>query len=283
MRAIILAAALTLSAAQASAVTVFSASGALPFQIQTTVDAFRTALGNNNGNVAGSQGSGRREINWDGGGAAAPATVFASPQTNFAFRGATFTTPGTGTEQSGLPLPEFGDINPTYPGIFMPLSLPRIFAPLGSTITDVFFNVPGGAGAARTQAFGAVFLDVDTADISGLEFFDSHGVLLARHFAPTANNGLSFLGVVFDGPDVARVRITSGSIPLGVNDGPDGDVVALDDFIFGEPLAAAIPDPGAWALMMLGFGLAGGMVRQQRRRPLWASIPTCSAAGPAPR
>src|SRR5688572_27948494 len=99
MRAIILAAALTLSATQAEAITVFSGSGANPAGIQGIVDAFRAALGTNNLNAPGSQGAGRREINWDGGGDGAPATVFASPQTNFAGRGATFTTPGTGTEQ----------------------------------------------------------------------------------------------------------------------------------------------------------------------------------------
>ena len=268
MRAIILAAALTLSATQASAITVFSASGAAPGNIQGTVDAFRTALGTNNGNAAGSQGSGRREINWDGGGAGAPATVFASPQTNFANRGATFTTPGTGTEQSGLPLPEFGEINPTYPDIFTPFSAPRIFAPLGSTITDVLFNIPGQAGPAVTNAFGAVFLDVDAPDVSRLDFFGANGDFLAGFFVPTANNGLSFVGVVFDTPDVARVRITSGSIPLGPNDGAGGDVVALDDFIFGEPLAAPIPEPGAWVLTILGFGLAGALVRQEKGRAL---------------
>jgi hypothetical protein len=31
---------------------------------------------------------------------------------------------------------------------------------------------------------------------------------------------------------------------------------------------AAIPEPGAWALMLLGFGSAGAMIRSQRRRQL---------------
>src|SRR3954451_15342704 len=44
---------------------VFSASGANPAAIQTTVDNFRTALGANNG-VGGTFATGRREINWDG-------------------------------------------------------------------------------------------------------------------------------------------------------------------------------------------------------------------------
>src|SRR2546430_10900358 len=49
----------------AAAPITFSASGTSPAGIQTTVDAYRTDLGTLNPNVAGSFGSGRREINWD--------------------------------------------------------------------------------------------------------------------------------------------------------------------------------------------------------------------------
>jgi hypothetical protein len=51
--------------AQALEIT-FSAAGSNAAQIQATVDAFRADLGTLNNNVAGSFGSGRREINWDG-------------------------------------------------------------------------------------------------------------------------------------------------------------------------------------------------------------------------
>ena len=47
------------------------ASGPTAASIQAAVDQFRADLGPNNGVVAGSQPGGRREINWDGGGAAA--------------------------------------------------------------------------------------------------------------------------------------------------------------------------------------------------------------------
>lgn len=47
---------------------VFQAAGTSGTSIQSTVDAFRAALGNpNNGNNPGPLVSGRREINWDGG------------------------------------------------------------------------------------------------------------------------------------------------------------------------------------------------------------------------
>ncbi len=137
--------------------------------IQAVVDLFRSDLGGiNNGNTPGSQTTGRREINWDGGGAAANATVFASPMMTFnsgaTTRGAVFTTPGTGFEISGQPTPEFGDINPQYPNIFQTFSSPRLFSPLGSTITNVFFFVPGTNTPATVTGFGAVFTDVDFGD-----------------------------------------------------------------------------------------------------------------------
>jgi hypothetical protein len=261
-----LAIALLLAAASpaAAAPTVFSASGANPAGIQSTVDAFRAALGANNGNVAGAQGSGRREINWDGGGAAAPATTFANPMETFAFRGDINTTPGSGFEISGQPSPEFGEINPSYPDIFQPFSNTRLFAPLGSNITDVHFNIPGTASlSAVTNAFGVVFSDVDLATTTAIEFFSFSGSSLGTYYADAADNGLSFLGVLFDSSIVARARITTGNAALGPNDGGSIDVVAMDDFLFGEP-SLAVPEPASWALMILGVGATGAMLRRRR-------------------
>jgi hypothetical protein len=36
----------------------------------------------------------------------------------------------------------------------------------------------------------------------------------------------------------------------------------MDDFLFAEPLA--IPEPSAWSAMILGFGLAGAVLRRRR-------------------
>lgn len=242
--------------------TTFSASGANPASIQGTVDAFRAVLGANNGNVAGSQPGGRREINWDGGGAAAPATVFPNPMTVFVNRGSISTSPGGATEFSGQPSPEFGDINPTYPTIFQTFSSPRLFAPLGSNIVDVVFTVPGTTNtAARSNAFGAVFTDVDLADITKIEFFDGNGQLLQTESVATANEGLSFLGVVFDDPVLARVRVTLGNSALGPNDGGGIDVAVLDDFIYGEPQGVAEPA----TLALIGTSLVGLWLARRRR------------------
>src|SRR4029453_6428306 len=110
--------------AVASPVVIRLAAGPDAASIQGVVDLFRSdvSLGGvnvNNGNTAGSLTTGRREINWDGGGAGANATTFPSPMNTFnsgaTTRGLVSTTPGTALEISGQPLPEFGEINATYP------------------------------------------------------------------------------------------------------------------------------------------------------------------------
>src|SRR5436190_6073190 len=148
---------------------VFQAAGPTAASIQSTVDAYRAAIGNvNNGNNPGPLMSGRREINWDGGNPAIMDTT--PPVTPFNVflntRGSRFTTPGVGLSQvapAGLEA-LFG--NPNYGEIFKTFSPSRLFTPVGSNVTDSFFFVPGtnGAKPAAVTGFGAVFTDVDQPD-----------------------------------------------------------------------------------------------------------------------
>ena len=217
------------------------ASGPTAASIQAAVDQFRADLGPNNGVTAGSQSGGRREINWDGGGAAAPPTIDPSPMTRFAARGATFVTPGTGFETSGAPSAEFGELNPSYGALFAPFSQPRLFIALNSNVMDVVFNVPGNAAVrAGVTGFGAVFTDVDAATSTRLQFYAPDGALLFERAVPAAagNEAQSFLGVSFDnGEIVGRVRIVSGNAAFGPDETGGLDLVAMDDFIYGEPVS----------------------------------------------
>ena len=232
---------------------VFQAAGPTIGSIQGSVDGFRAALGaTNNGNAAGPLANGRREINWDGGGATATA-IAPTPFTGFLVtRGALYTTPGTGFVQAPLSgLAEtFG--NPSYETIFQAFSPVRLFSPIGSNITELEFFVPGGGNMpATTTGFGAVFTDVDQPDgIIGskalsrrstlIECFDADGKLLFSSFVPASpgDGNLSFFGIKFDDAIIARVRITAGSVAPGVDDNSKNgkvDVVVMDDFLYGEP------------------------------------------------
>jgi hypothetical protein len=229
------------SAPAAAQPLVREAAGATPAAIQAAVDAFRADLGGaNNGNAAGSQAGGRREINWDGGGAGATVTLDPSPMTRFSNRGAVFTTTGTGFEISGQPQPTFGEINPSYPTLFASFSSPRLFAALGSNVMDTWFFVPGSTtAAAGVTGFGAVFTGVSALNTTRLEFYAPDGALLYERAVPwyAGAGSLSFLGVSFGSEIVGRVRIVSGNAALGPDEAGAIDVVVMDDFIYGEPVS----------------------------------------------
>jgi MYXO-CTERM domain-containing protein len=244
--------------------------------IQPTIDSFRAAIGGaNNGNVAGAQGSGRREINWDGGGAVTATVTNASTLTAFTNnRGATIGTPGTGFLQTPVADAALTGINANYATTFVAFSTQRIFTSVGSNIIDVTFSIPGSNGATPTTvaAFGAVFSDVDLANTTKIEFFDVSSALLHLLNVPpnspnsTAPNGaLSFAGAIGNSPSeqIARVRITSGNMALGPNDnnGDNNDLVVMDDFIYSEPIA--VPEPTAAALAL---ATAAALALHRRRR-----------------
>ncbi len=223
---------------------VFEASGVTPNDILNTVTAFRNFLGDNNG-IGGTFPTGRREINWDGvpDAFSAPNLMPANFFNSNSPRGALFFTLGTGFQVSAnsvnptnTPV-RFGNIHPVYPALFSTFSPQRLFTALNSTITEQLFFIPGTTQSATVKGFGAVFTDVNTSHSTKIEYFDVAGnLLLSRNVlpGPTNRGGLSFLGVAFDTANVFLVRITSGNRILRV---PNLDVVAMDDFIYGEPQA----------------------------------------------
>lgn len=255
----------TASPRAASAATLFDATGADAAAIQATVDDFRNALGALNPFTPVENADGRRQINWD----AAPAAIsspnpfpgdFFNFNANPRARGIEFTTPGTGFALSGDvddgTAVRFADLNPTYEDEFTTFSEERLFTPRGSNVTYVnFFSPADQTTPALTDGFGAVFVDVDLEGPSTLEYLDINGNVLLTQTAGVADKGLSFIGAKFEENVLASVVITTGNFDIGPTDGAFGyDIVALDDFIYGEPIG--VPEPTTAALSLGGLALA---------------------------
>ncbi|MDQ6880256.1 MAG: hypothetical protein M3082_21640 [Candidatus Dormibacteraeota bacterium] len=230
------------------------AAGANPASIQATVDLFRADLGTLNPNVSGSFRSGRREINWDGVPDAKSAPNLLPPDffNTTSPRGVVLATPGQGFQVSakaGNPTTTavlFGNLSSAYPSLFTTFSPPRLFTALGSPVTDVRFFVPGTDTPALVNGFGAVFTDVVLSGSATITCFGVEQRSLGTFVVPaTSADGLSFLGVVFEGRRVARVRILSGTTALSAAATNSGstNVVAMDDFVYGEPQALARSRP----------------------------------------
>ena len=265
------------------------ATGVAPASIQAAVDQFRADLGGANNGAGGTFATGRREINWDGvpDALSAPNNLPANFFNSNSPRGVVFSTPGTAFQVSAkngnptLTPVSFGNINPTYPNTFQTFSPERLFSPIGSNITEMTFFVPGTTAPAFVSGFGAVFTDIDTATSTTIQFFDQAGFSLGTFAVPALPPGsqnLSFLGVSFNGTErVARVRITSGNAALGPVDNPPGtDVVAMDDFIYGEPQATVNACAGDGFTLCLDGGNSGRF-----KVTVTARNPTQSLALPA--
>jgi hypothetical protein len=154
---------------------------------------------------------------------------------------------------------------------FQVFSAQKLFTAVNSNITDVQFFLPGTSTATTTSAFGLVFVDVEVANATQLDFFDlQNNLIFSRNALVGGNQGLSFVGGVANaGETIARVRITSGANTLvssGVLGNTIDDIVVMDDFLYAEPLAiGAVPEPQSYALMLAGLGLVGWAARRRKR------------------
>jgi hypothetical protein len=254
--------------------------------VTAALNAFRTSLGPLNANVPGSFGGGRREINWDGvpdalsSPNAFPGNFFnftASPRArgvNFTTDGTHFETSAKATNPTSTPI-DFGNVNPTYVEQFAAFTPERLFAPIGDNSMDVGFFVPGTVTVpAQVTGFGAIFTDVEMDDSTSIVAFDTNGDFIAEIPVPPAASGqFSFAGIlVTSGARIGSIRIKNGSVALAAasDDSPreNVDVVAMDDFVYGEPISSECPydltgdgkvDGPDLAVVLGAFGQSGSL------------------------
>ena len=109
-------------------------------------------------------------------------------------------------------------------------------------LAAVSFRVPGTGTLAATRGFGVVFSDVERVGAASIKLFDADGRSLGQYHAPVRSDaaGFSFVGVAFESPLVAQVRISSGQRALGLDaldlsDGGNLDLAVMDDYLYAEP------------------------------------------------
>lgn len=214
--------------------------------IIASINQFRSLLGDSL-NTTPNKTTGRREVNWDGVTAALtnnslfPADFFNNTDPNGPAgrkRGLFYINAGAGFR---VDTTFFSEIEPTYQNQFTQFSKKRLFSAVGTNITEISFRIAGSNTEAFVRGFGLIFVDVDDANSSSVEFFNGNKSLGV--FKVPVSGGpkkFSFLGVHFPNEKVTRIKIIAGNAALatGVKDISDGgtkDLVVMDDFFYDEP------------------------------------------------
>ncbi len=229
--------------------------------------AFEAAISGPKNTAAAPQNGGFRTITWDGvktdgtDAAAGPnSTVVITPHTvgipldrfqgSGVYFGAVYAVSNDG----------FVDVNPSVgapnPTLLPAFSKPNTFAMFNDNGIDFKFVVPSATNStivsAASRGFGAVFLNVEQANTTSIQYFNGNQ-LLDTEFAPVGGKGQpSFVGALFNSPVVTRVVLTLGTDVIfkfdgtTVTSGPADsgsstgtNLVATDDWAFAEPVPTA--------------------------------------------
>jgi hypothetical protein len=104
-------------------------------------------------------------------------------------RGVIFSTPGSGLRVSDV---NFADLEPSYANQFIP-AFARAFSPIGSSVVDVTFKLPGTNINAYVHGFGSILVDVDNGASTLMEFFSDEQSLGLFMALPRKTQGQSFI------------------------------------------------------------------------------------------
>lgn len=115
-------------------------------------------------------------------------------------------------------------------------------------------------GLSSGSSFGAIGFDFysNAYGPAAFSLFSANGSLIASFTNTQAPNTIAFIGFSSTDP----IAYLDSLVDRGWREN-----TAIDNVLVGSGLAGpggAVPEPGAWALMILGFGAAGANLRRRR-------------------
>ena len=195
--------------------------------------------------------------------------VEATPQTNrlvsISFRdpiGQSFTAFSDTLTSVGF---QFGSLNPTQPNNAITLNIFSGETLTGSSLYTTSFTLPTSINSRTPTWF-----DVAIPDLA---------IMNGSVYSLVLTTGSSSRNSIAVGPgfNVSNGQFTSGDAYAGgrafasqaLYSNCQNDANSICDLNFrvtGDILAAAVPEPSAWALLILGFGVTGSALRANRKR-----------------
>ena len=222
--------------------TTFTGSSTGGTSVPAALTNFKGAAGGaDNGTALGEQGSGFRQLTWDG-----IAVDGSDPGSTAIAPGKVVAVARSRVQPWGLELgPNVAVANDGFASVnshagFAPFSPPNEWAPFNSNSAELQIVDPlaqtSSPAPAVTRGIGVVFLNVKTAGTT-IQYYSGNS-LLTQASAPLGD--ASFVGVLFRDPVVTRVVVTLGTATMFNFDGSPGGqdpttLVAADDVVLAEP------------------------------------------------
>ncbi|MDZ4371449.1 MAG: PEPxxWA-CTERM sorting domain-containing protein [Phenylobacterium sp.] len=121
--------------------------------------------------------------------------------------------------------------------------------------------------AYRVGAFEQALSMGDFMNVDALDFVAPNTTGAQLRDGNAAQNRVAISGTVsglnLGRGEVLTLRWSDFDARLANGGQAADDALGIDDFIF-TPTLAAVPEPATWAMMICGFGMAGGLLRHRR-------------------
>ena len=130
------------------------------------------------------------------------------------------------------------------------------------TLNKPFFGT-GQDNSQKFTALGTGFASFDTVQIDQYTWRATAVYNMPQAFASALQitSSLHTISVKNATTDFSHTALVNVVAPTGVS-----FTSASGQFLSAAPIAAGVPEPSTWAMMLLGFGFVGGVMRSAKRR-----------------